>query len=157
MLMAASQHRNHSMIVVIAVLKVLPYYFPAFLVWLFTLLILIPLSHEVVTEVPLHSLVAFIAFIAITHQVFNASIRLLEALRLETSRRNRLIILEGILMLDAVLLIPIVWAASPILGGIGLMFVLLCAGIILLLYLDVVASLTIRDQRKDFTESSNQG
>jgi len=115
-------------------------YATAFLIWLFSLLVLIPIAHEVPVGVPLHALIALMAFIAVALQTYDATKAMARVLNLMewASKFQKFIVAELVLAVDAVLLIPLLWAASPVLGGISLMLALTCFAVVVLLNMDAI-------------------
>ncbi|MCD6443998.1 hypothetical protein J7L70_03215 [Candidatus Bathyarchaeota archaeon] len=98
-------------------------YFIAFMIWLFTLFVFIPLAEEIVVEPPLRAIVAFIGLLGMAHSTYRGSVLLLEyrkSLANEPKNLIKLGIIETIIILDGVLVIPIVWKISSIIGGLTL-------------------------------------
>ena len=113
-------------------------YIIAFMIWLFTLFVFIPLAEETVVEPPLGAIVAFIGLMGMAHSTYKGSILLLEYrknLADETKKLIKLGILETVVVLDGVLVIPIVWRISSILGGLMLIAFIAVAFFCLLTYL----------------------
>lgn len=121
-------------------------YIVAFMIWLFTLFVFIPLAEKTVVEPPLGAIVAFIGLTGMAYSTYKGSILLLEyrkSLVDETKKSIKLGILEMIIILDGVLVIPIVWRISSILGGLTLIAFIAVAFFHLLTFIQGSASLGI--------------
>jgi len=113
-------------------------YITAFMIWLFTLFVFIPLAEETVIEPPLGAIVAFIGLMGMSHSTYRGSVLLLEyrkSLVDETKKLIKLGILETVVVLDGILVIPIVWRISSILGGLTLIAFIAVAFFYLLTFL----------------------
>ena len=111
-------------------------YSTAFLIWLFSIFLFIPLAEAVPTQPPLYPIVSFIIFVAIFSLVAKATSTFIEFIgwitgvlekrgKMEKARLVKFILFEVLIIIDSVLVIPLLWLISPIFGGIALIFAIM--------------------------------
>jgi len=116
-------------------------YATAFLLWLFLLLVYLPASHLPSTE-PLAPLIALIFLGGIAAEVWWGTTSLLEFLELAAlSRPAKLLATELVVLLDALLLAPPLYAISPALGGACVIVALVVAVALLLMNAEALLEL----------------
>jgi len=117
-------------------------YLTAFLIWLFSLTVFIPLATEVSAGIPLRPLVASMFLTAVAIEVYSATSGMLSYLNSrQAAGRLRLVLLEATLATDAILLIPLLWAVAPVLGGVSLILTLMVMTVLASPHLDELATL----------------
>ncbi|RLE86632.1 MAG: hypothetical protein DRJ67_06805, partial [Thermoprotei archaeon] len=117
-------------------------YLTAFLIWLFSLTVFIPLAAEVSAGIPLRPLVASMFLTAVAIEVYSATSGMLSYLNSRrAAERLRLVLLEVTLVADAVLLIPLLWAVAPVLGGMSLILALVVMAVLASPHLDELVTL----------------
>ncbi|RLF05054.1 MAG: hypothetical protein DRK00_05370 [Thermoprotei archaeon] len=116
-------------------------YLTASLIWLFSLAVFIPLAAEVSVDAPLKPLIASMFLAATAIEVYGATAGALEYLNSQhVPERLRPILLEAVLAADAVLLVPLLWAVAPVLGGVGLILALTAMLVTAFPHLDELAA-----------------
>lgn len=104
-----------------------------------------PLAADISAEVPLKSLMAFVFLIPTAVETYNATLGVLEYLSSRrVAGRLRLILVEAAITADAVLLIPLLWAVAPVLGGVGLVLALLAITTVASPHLEEMAARALR-------------
>lgn len=118
--------------------KAVAAYSTAFLLWLFLLAIFLPAA-ELYTEIRLQPLVSAIFLVGIASEAYKGTVNLLSFLRsIHIGKVARLVAYELIILLDAILVTPVFYAISPVLGGAALIIAALSSVIALLSGMDVV-------------------
>ncbi|MCD6564137.1 MAG: hypothetical protein J7K23_09525 [Thermoproteales archaeon] len=122
----------------------------AFLLWLFSIFIFIPLAKLIPITPPLYPIVSFIVLVSIISVVYKASLNMLKFInwivgylekkkKIEKAKLVQFVLLEILIIVDSILLIPLTWLISPVFGGILLIIALFLAIIVFSMYSSTIA------------------
>lgn len=136
--------------------RAIVHYSTAFLIWLFSLFVLIPLSDEVSIEPPLRSVIAATSLVAVSYLALAGTRAYLEWVgwltELVEAKGGRekagvysLVFTEIGILVDSILLVPLVWSVSRPLGGMALIAAVAMIVLVLLPHSSTIAEYLARE------------